>query len=76
VRARPQQGYPSAYEHALANTDLLRHAFAAPPQPVALVRVRRSNYDRARTVAALRQHIAADLVADVLIDGRSWDVPD
>jgi hypothetical protein len=50
----------------------LREAVPEAEGPTALFRVRGGNYDRRRTVASLRRHIPADLVEDVLVDGRSW----
>jgi hypothetical protein len=61
------------YELAAPSVERLREALAAARRPAALLRVRERSYDRARTVASLREHLPAELVGDVRVDGRSWE---
>jgi hypothetical protein len=67
-------GYLNGYEMRAPDVEQLRQALALARRPAALLRVRDGNYDRARAVANLREHVAAGLVQDVCIDGRSWDM--
>ena len=62
------------YEMRAPDVEQLRQALELARRPAALLRVRDGRYDRARTVANLREHIPGDLVQDLLIDGRSWDI--
>ena len=64
----------NGYEMRAPDVEQLRQALAEARRPAALLRVRDTKYDRAHTVANLREHVAADLVQDVRIDGRSWDM--
>ena len=72
----PVPGPIKGYEIPAPRLERLRQALAEARRPAALVRLRQRNYDRARAVANLRQHLAAELVQDVLIDGRSWNIED
>jgi hypothetical protein len=62
------------YEIPVPDIGQLRAAVGEAEEPSAVVRVRKSNYDRRRTVASLRRILPAELIEDVLIDGRSWNV--
>jgi hypothetical protein len=62
------------YELPAFGTERLREALPQARRPAVLLRVRAGNYDRARAVASLRRHVPAALVADVRLDGRSWDI--
>jgi hypothetical protein len=64
----------NGYEMRAPAVEQLREALAEARRPAALLRVRDAEYDRARTVANLREHIAEELVQDVRLDGRSWDM--
>jgi hypothetical protein len=66
----------NGYELRRPNVEQLREALATARRPAALLCVRERNYDRARIIASLRESIPAELVADVRVDGRSWDVED
>jgi hypothetical protein len=61
------------YELRAPSVEQLREALAEARRPAALLRVRERNYDRARTVASLREYLPAELIGDVRIDGRSWE---
>ena len=76
VTAAADDGAPglNGYEMRAPDVEQLRQALAEARRPAALLRVRDAKYDRARAVANLREHVAADLVQDVRIDGRSWDM--
>jgi hypothetical protein len=65
----PRNGYE---RRAPAGVERLRQALALARRPAALLRVRATRYDRARTAVSLREHLPAELVQDVHIDGRSW----
>jgi len=64
----------NGYEMRAPGVEQLRQALAEARRPAALLRVRDAKYDRARTAANLREHVPAELVQDVRIDGRSWDM--
>jgi hypothetical protein len=63
----------NGYELRAPSVEQLRVALAEARRPAALLRVRERNYDRARTVASLREHIPTELVGDVRVDDRSWN---
>ncbi len=47
---------------------------AAAPEPlIVFCSFRGANYDRGRVIAGLRAAIPAELVQDIVIDGRSWN---
>lgn len=64
----------NGYELRAPDVERLRQALAEARRPAALLRVRAGNYDRARAVASLRQYLPAELVRDVCVGGRSWDM--
>jgi hypothetical protein len=64
----------NGYEMRTPAVEQLREALAEARRSAALLRVRDAEYDRARTVANLREHVAEELVQDVRLDGRSWDM--
>jgi hypothetical protein len=61
------------YELRAPTVEQLREALAEARRSAALLRVRERNYDRARTVASLREHLPAELIGDVRLDGRTWN---
>ena len=67
----PRNGYE---RRAPAGVERLRQALALARRPAALLRVREGKYDRGRAVAGLRDHLPAALIADVLVDGRTWNM--
>jgi hypothetical protein len=63
----------NGYEMPAPTVEQLRLALAAARRPAALLRVRAGNYDRARVVGSLREYLPTGPLADVLVDGRSWN---
>jgi hypothetical protein len=79
VTSGPAGGGPdttglNGYEMPAPSVEQLRAALAAARRPAALLRVREGKYDRGRAVAGLRDHLPAALIADVLVDGRTWNM--
>jgi hypothetical protein len=71
--AAPRPAGLNGYELPSPRVEHLREALAAARRPAALLRVRERNYDRARVIASLREHVPAQLVGELCLDGRSWD---
>jgi hypothetical protein len=63
----------NGYELHAPRVERLREALAEARRPAALLRVREGKCDHCRAVASLREHLPAGLVADVLVEGRSWN---
>jgi hypothetical protein len=64
----------NGYELRALDVERLRQAVPEARRPAALLRLCEAHFDRARAVASLRRHVPAALVADVRLDGRSWDL--
>jgi len=71
--AAPPPGLLNGYELRAPDVEQLREALAEARRPAALLCVREEIYDRAHTIASLRQHLPAELIRDVYLDGRSWN---
>ncbi len=70
----PSPVHLGGYEMRLPDVRRLQAALAAVAEPVAILRVRRWNYERRRVLASLRDYIPAELVQDVRVEGKSWKV--
>jgi hypothetical protein len=56
-----------------ASVAVLEHTEASAPRPICLSLIYNKDCDHRHVMASVRRALATELVADVLIEGRSWD---
>lgn len=72
--ARPDP--PTGFESSVAGgTAVLDRLATESPPPICLSLVYNKTVEHRQVIAAVRRALSTDLVADVLVNGQSWDDP-
>lgn len=68
----PSSGFESS---AGGGTAVLDHVDTESPRPICLSFVYNKTVEHRQVIAAVRRALSTELVADVLVNGQSWDDP-
>lgn len=75
VAASISEGLRGDIAAAAVNVALLDHVDTETPRPFCLSLIYNKNSEPRHVLASVRRALPTDLVAEVFIDGRSWDDP-
>ncbi|HQU42185.1 MAG TPA: hypothetical protein PK867_05210 [Pirellulales bacterium] len=71
VASTPEQSESQAF--AGGGTAVLEHVDTETPQPICLSLIYNKPMEHRQVLAAVRRALSSELVADVLVNGQSWD---